>query len=140
MVSLKEVRESNSALKTSLPNPTAFFAGGTSGIGEATLKELAKQTLKPKIYFAARSDKTADKLKKELKKLNPDGEYISIKAEDLTLLKDVDRVCEEFKGKETKLDLLFLSQGWLNLEGRNGEILMPSQTSNRLVQRQLTHV
>lgn len=108
MVFLKEIRESNAALKTTLPNLTAFFAGGTSGIGEPTLLELVKNTSKPKIYFAARSEATATKLRDELTKLNAAGEFIYMPVENLSLLKEVDKVCEELKGRETKLDILFL--------------------------------
>ncbi|KAK3172250.1 hypothetical protein OEA41_005570 [Lepraria neglecta] len=38
---------------------------------------------------------------------------------DLTLLKNVDEVCEEIKAKETKLNLLFMTTGTMSLKGRD---------------------
>lgn len=39
---------------------------------------------------------------------------------DLTLLKNVDEVCDEIKSKETKLNLLCMTQGIMSLKGRDG--------------------
>jgi len=116
MVSLSVVQTSNAALKTSLPaGLVAVFAGATAGIGEACLREFARCTSKPRIYFIGRSPESGSRLMTELKTLNPDGEYIFIKS-DTSLLRNVDMVCRDIKAKETAINLLYLSQGSLNFK------------------------
>lgn len=113
MVSLSEVHTSNSLIALSLPaGLVAIFAGATSGIGEATLKEFAKHTVKPRVYYIGRSQKAADRIATELKALNPEGEYIFVKA-DLSLIQSVDNICRDIKTKERTVNLLFLSMGTL---------------------------
>lgn len=40
---------------------------------------------------------------------------------DLTLLKNVDKVSEEIKQREYRIDVMFMSQGYLTLQGRSGK-------------------
>ena len=40
---------------------------------------------------------------------------------DVCELKEVDRVCEEIKGKEQRVNLLVQTQGNMNLRGRDGK-------------------
>lgn len=56
----------------------------------------------------------------QLKELNPEGEAFFIK-KDLTLLKHVDEVCAEIKHKEMKINILFITCGFLSMSGRTGE-------------------
>ena len=115
MVSLTEVKTLNAkAAEVLPPNLVAVFAGATSGIGEASLKAFAKHTVRPKVYFIGRSQESGDRVKTELNRLNPDGEYIFVKA-DMSLLKTVDDVCNNIKKKETFINVLFLSQGTLKM-------------------------
>lgn len=115
MVALSEVEAFNaSAPKTLPPNLVAVFAGATAGIGETSLKAFAKHTVQPKIYFIGRSQESGDRILKELKGINADGEYSFIKA-DMSLLKNVDDVCRDIKRKESVINVLFLSQGTLKL-------------------------
>lgn len=46
-------------------------------------------------------------------------------------MKNVDRVCEEIKAKEKKVDLLFLSPGHLAFGGREGVCVCPSSAAAR---------
>lgn len=115
MVSLSEVEASNANASKTLPaGLVAVFAGATSGIGEASLKSFTKHTVRPRIYFIGRSQESGDRILKELKEINADGEYNFIKA-DMSLLKNVDDVCRDIKKKETAINVLFLSQGTLKL-------------------------
>lgn len=128
MVSLKEVRASNNTLKT---NPTtssltAVFVGATSGIGYGTLRELASHSSTPKVYIVGRSLAKFTPQLEELKSLNPNATFIFLEAQ-ASLLKDVEKACEEIKSKENKLDLLFVSTGYLSLAGREGTCLFPKQ-------------
>jgi NADP-dependent 3-hydroxy acid dehydrogenase YdfG len=117
MVALEDVRAGNSRVAESLPlGVIGVFAGATSGIGELALKSFAKYTKGPKIYFIGRSQEAGDRITGELRTLNAEGQYIFLKA-DVSLMKNVDEVCRKIKEKETAINVLFTSQGTLNLSG-----------------------
>ena len=119
MVTLTDIRLSNEGFKSGKRDITALFVGGTSGVGKGTLIQLAKQAHAPTVYVVGRSKKSAQPLLDELNSLNSDGSFIFIETE-VSLIKNVDVVCEQIKAKEKKLDLLFMSAGYLTLDGRNG--------------------
>lgn len=51
-VSLSDVRASNSLVASTLPpGLVAIFPGVTGGIAEVTLKQFAKHTVRPRIYY-----------------------------------------------------------------------------------------
>ncbi|KFZ20118.1 hypothetical protein V502_03348 [Pseudogymnoascus sp. VKM F-4520 (FW-2644)] len=110
-VSLSEVRASNSLVASTLPpGLVAVFAGATSGIAEATLKQFAKHTVRPRIYYIGEFEEASNRVAKDLKRINREGEYIFVKA-DLITIKTVDEVCKYIKNKEDTLNLLFLTMG-----------------------------
>lgn len=84
-----------------------------------TLKQFAKHARAPKVYIIGRSKKSATNLLEELTLSNPDGIFEFIETE-ISLIKNVDLACEEIKSKEKKVDILFLSAGFLSWDGRNG--------------------
>ncbi|KAK0710637.1 hypothetical protein B0H67DRAFT_684418 [Lasiosphaeris hirsuta] len=111
MVALEQIRSSNSKIATAfLPGLVAVFAGATNGVGETSLKQFAKNAVRPRICFLGRSRQSRDRVQKELQELNPKGEcyFTSV---DVSLLHSVDRVCGEIRAKETAINLLFLSTG-----------------------------
>ncbi|KAK4542453.1 hypothetical protein LTR36_006705 [Oleoguttula mirabilis] len=113
MVSFQAVQTSNAAIPTALPpGLVAVFVGATSGIGEYTLKAFAKHAIQPRVYFIGRSQASADRITKECKALNPEGEFVFLKV-DVSLMKNVDDVCRVIKTKEDVINLLVLSQGAL---------------------------
>lgn len=118
MVALETVRASNAKLRDISPGLVAVFVGATSGIGESTLKQFCRHTIKPRVYFVGRSQDAADRIISELRTIQPDAETTFIR-KDLTLLKNVDEVCDEIKAKEKRLNLLFMSQGTMSLKGRD---------------------
>ncbi|KAG0648358.1 Oxidoreductase andH [Hyphodiscus hymeniophilus] len=120
MVNIKDVRISNASLRESKNSLTAVFVGGTSGIGMGTLKQFAKNVHAPKVYIVGRSKKAAQSLLDELSSSNPQGTFVFLETE-IGLMKNVDKVCEDIKTREKKIDLLFMSPGYLSFEGRNGE-------------------
>lgn len=118
MVALSQVQSSNSLISSTLPpNLVAVFVGATSGIGEATLKQFAKHSRQPRVYFVGRSQDAADRIAVECKALNSEGEHIFIKA-DVSLIRVVDEVCENIKAKEKAINILFLSAGFPAMDGR----------------------
>lgn len=113
MVSLDEMRASNAQIPSFLPpGLVAVFAGATSGIGEATLKEFVRHAVRPKVFFLGRGEAAGDRITKELKTLNSEGQYTFV-ACDLSLMRNVDEACRQIKEKETTINLLFLTIGTL---------------------------
>jgi NAD(P)-dependent dehydrogenase (short-subunit alcohol dehydrogenase family) len=113
MVSLTAVRASNACIPNTLPSGlVAVFVGGTSGIGEYTLKEFARFARQPRIYNIGRSREASDRIAAECKKLNADAQYTFIQA-DVSLIRRVDAVCEQVQAKEKTVNILFLSAGTL---------------------------
>lgn len=116
MVSLSQIQASNALISSTFPTRlVALFVGGTSGIGEATLKKFAQYSQQPRAYFVGRSQDAADRIVADCKVLNPSGEYIFMKS-DVSLIRVVDEVCKEVIAKEKCLNLLFLSQGVLTMD------------------------
>ncbi len=136
MVALEQMRDSNSRIPECLPaGLVAVFIGGTSGIGESTMKQFVKHTVQPRVYFVGRSDRAAARITTELTSLNPVGEYTFIRA-DLSLLQNVDGVCHEIKSREPLINLLFLTPGTIitsNMKGNpapTGGIIPPRPISS----------
>lgn len=113
MVALTAVRESNARIPNCLPvGLVAVFVGGTSGIGEYTLKEFARRTRRPRIYNIGRSQQASDRIAAECMTLNADVQYTFIQA-DVGLIRSVDVVCEQIWQKEKAINILFLSAATL---------------------------
>jgi NADP-dependent 3-hydroxy acid dehydrogenase YdfG len=123
MVNIKAIRVSNSILSDSKYGTglVAVFVGATSGIGMGTLKQFAKLTKSPKAYIAVRSAQAARPLLKELEASNPQGAFILHETE-ISLMKNVDKMCDEIKQKEKKVDIVFVSPGYLSFDDRNGKL------------------
>lgn len=117
MVALPEVIASNQRIASYFSNGfVAVFVGGTSGVGEHTLKMFAKYVPKSRIYIIGRSQKAADDIIQECRKLGPHSKFEFIQA-DISLLKNVDDVCGQIRAKETSINLLFQSQGSVAIQG-----------------------
>lgn len=119
MVALSAAQASNAEIATSLhAGMVAVFVGGTSGIGEYTLKQFAQHAKNPRIYLVGRSQDAANRIISECAKLNPDGQYIFIQS-DVSLLGNVNRVCEQILSKEESINLLFQTQGGLQTDSES---------------------
>jgi NAD(P)-dependent dehydrogenase (short-subunit alcohol dehydrogenase family) len=129
MVALSEVHAANAALKTKHESRTAVFVGATAGIGLATLRAFAKHTPKPTALIVGRSRAKFEPELENLKTINPNGTYTFLES-DISLMKNIDSVCAQIKSSlgTSKIDLLYTSQGYLNLGARelNSEGLEPS--------------
>lgn len=106
-------------------NPTSparvgLFVGATSGIAFDTLMEYTRQSNRPKVYIVGRNNAKLSSAIGDLKKINPQGSYLSIRS-DVSLLRNVDAACAEYKGKEEKLDLLVMAPGYLKMS-RQGTV------------------
>ncbi|KAI1347645.1 short-chain dehydrogenase/reductase [Xylaria sp. FL0043] len=117
MVDFQTMISSNSRLSTVKGPIVALFVGATSGIGLGVLREFARQAVSPRIYFVARNPITAAPIADELRILNPSAKC-EIIHRNVSLIKDAEKVAEYVKAKESSLDLLFMSPGFVSLDGR----------------------
>ncbi|KAK3312228.1 hypothetical protein B0H66DRAFT_395933 [Apodospora peruviana] len=139
-VTRKQIQASNAHIDPAEPNcpRTAVFVGGTAGLGEAALHDLAlrlgaarehnRDVRRPaRIYVvgrhasAARVKESLAKIKARIRAGNPDddgGVELIWTPGEVSLLAEVKRICAELKEKETSLDLLFLSTGYAPFGGR----------------------
>ncbi|OJJ42404.1 hypothetical protein ASPZODRAFT_137317 [Penicilliopsis zonata CBS 506.65] len=117
MVSLKAVQASNASLRA-FPNITALFVGGTSGIGQSTLRHLARYADSPTAYIVGRSQERASPFLAELRSLSPKGRFHFIEA-DVSLVRNVDLACRQIVDQESHLNFLFMTPGGISLGGRN---------------------
>jgi NADP-dependent 3-hydroxy acid dehydrogenase YdfG len=101
--------------------PIMFFAvGATSGIGAATARELVSSSTYPKLFIIGQNKTRGVALVQELQALNPRAELHFIQS-DLSLIRNVDSVCAQIIEKESKINLLFITMGVLNMSGRDGK-------------------
>jgi NADP-dependent 3-hydroxy acid dehydrogenase YdfG len=121
MVLLTSVTDSNAQLSTLPSGLVAVFIGATAGIGEITLKKFAQHARKPRAYLIGRSQSAADRIIASCRQLNGEGEYIFIKA-DVSLMENVDEVCEVIKRKEKSINILFMTAGLPVLDGSGRQI------------------
>ncbi|KAK1720271.1 short-chain dehydrogenase/reductase [Colletotrichum acutatum] len=146
MASIQAVNQSN-ALVASLPKGlVAVFIGATSGIGKSTLQHLAQHARSPHIYTVARPQSVASHetfLASLRATTNPNANYTLLRA-DHALVSDIDAAMDIILQQETKVDILFLSAGFIAFEGRQNTVegLDPSMSTRyytrlRAVQRLL---
>lgn len=121
MVALAVVRASIEGFKPKSHGFVGVFVGATSGIGEATVTAFAKFAEQARIYIVGRSEKAANTIIDECQKLSPSSKFIFLQ-QDVALIKDVDKVCAVLKEAEKKIDLLYMTQGYMTSRPRNGRL------------------
>jgi NAD(P)-dependent dehydrogenase (short-subunit alcohol dehydrogenase family) len=128
MVKLDIVHRLNSSIAQGQPLVGVFF-GGTSGIGHYTLRALATCTVKEengfRAYIIGRKAKAAEEIITECQKINPKGKVVFVKADDLSLIQDVDKVCAEIIRLEeieenSRIDYLMTSHAGIPYLPRKG--------------------
>lgn len=129
MVKLEAVRALNVSLVQSQPLVAVFF-GGTSKIGLSTLRALANAAAKGRkglrAYVVGRHADAANDILSGCRDTYPDGVFRFVKANDLSLIRDVDRVCaeilqaEEKEGPDARIDYLMMTQGGPIFQPRKG--------------------
>ncbi|KAI1263527.1 hypothetical protein F5Y18DRAFT_393199 [Xylariaceae sp. FL1019] len=119
MVSYQEIQAANALINDATCPRVAVFVGGTSGIGNYTIKALATSGIGIRIYLVGRksSKERTRSFIQELHSVNPLAEIVWIEGE-VGLLAEVTRVCNTIKAKEGKVDLLFLTTGYAPVGAR----------------------
>ena len=130
MVAIQAIRKSNARISELPAGLVALFLGGTSGIGQSALIQFAEYAVQPRIYIAARRASAITDLLEELHEKNPGGTYTVIE-KNVSLICETNDVIEFVKARETKLDLLFESVGFISFSGRQETVegLEPSMTT-----------
>lgn len=129
MVRLDVVRACDKAL-VKKQSVTAVFVGGTSGIGEYTLRALASTHGTSghglRVYLVGRNETAAKTIISDCQKTCPAAEFHFVRASDLASLREVDRVCKEIISAEEAraaiksacVDLLVLTQAYFAFGGK----------------------
>ncbi|TVY93321.1 Oxidoreductase [Lachnellula willkommii] len=132
MVSLQTVRKSNAHIAALPQGLVALFIGATSGIGQSALQHFSQYASSPHIYSVARETSVAshENLLATLRQSNPTGTYNLITA-DVSLVSEIDKVVNAITQKESKVDIVFMSAGFMAFGGRQNtsEGLDPSMTT-----------
>lgn len=118
MVAITDVRAHNATLKSLPAGLVAVFVGGTSGIGLFTAREFVRNTTTPHVYLIGRNATEASKIIEELRSINSSSQIDFIQ-KDVSLLRNVDQACAEIKQKEKQINLLFITCGYLTMQGRD---------------------
>src|SRR5437763_15593427 len=89
-------------------SPICLITGGTEGVGRATAVELAKRGFR--VVLAARDASKAEAVKREIVRLGASAEadYITV---DLTSLRQIRALAEDFKRRYSRLDVLINNAG-----------------------------
>lgn len=114
MVSLREIRAHNAGLRDAWAGHrhVSLFVGATKGIGLATIMELIQRIDEPTVYIVCRSTAQFALRIAELQRLNRRAKLVALYGQ-ISLLSEVDRICNLVLRKESQLDLLFMSPGYL---------------------------
>ncbi|KAK5632214.1 hypothetical protein RRF57_007928 [Xylaria bambusicola] len=125
-IPLEVIQQSNSRTADLPEGLIALFIGATSGIGKSTLKQFAQYAVRPRIYIRQQDCRPA----RRTPQWNPSATYEVIE-KDVSLIRETNDVVEYIKSKETKLDFLCNSAGFLPMSGRieTSEGLEPSMTT-----------
>ncbi|CAN6672315.1 hypothetical protein TRVA0_046S00276 [Trichomonascus vanleenenianus] len=132
--SLRKIKSANedSRNRVAIESPVGVFIGATSGIGEHTAYKFAQYTKSPIVYIVGRNEVAGQRILDRLKEINkdPQSRFYFLK-HDITLIKECDQLCKEIAVNEKKVNLLFLSSGFLNLSHiENAEGIDPKMGVN----------
>src|SRR5438045_2067901 len=112
MINIKDVCILNSSLTFRPLRMVALFIDVMSGISKGTLRQLTKHIKALKVYIIGQSKSSVRPQVDKLEALNSQGSFIFIETE-ISLIRNVDAVCDEIKAKEQKMNLIVLSTGYL---------------------------
>jgi len=115
-----------------MKNKNIFITGATDGIGRATAKMLSKKGAN--LYVLCRNSTKGEKLRNELKQLNPEAKVMLFIA-DLGNFQEVRQVAAKFLDLNIALDVLINNAGVLN----NSRILLPNGLEQMFAVNHLGH-
>jgi NADP-dependent 3-hydroxy acid dehydrogenase YdfG len=116
-VTISEVKASNSRMTAETAPRTVVFIGSTAGIGKATLARLVAQQTVIKVYVVGRNAAKHRAFIDQLQESNNKATVIFLEGQ-VSLMAEVKRICNEIKAKESSIDAIFLSSGYIPYGGR----------------------
>lgn len=114
------IRASNALITEANAPKTAVFVGGTDGIGKATLTDLVSKGFPTRIYIVGRNEAGHRGFLDSLRSLNPKATLIYVEGQ-ISMVADSQRISDQIAAQEEKIDLLYLSAGYLPFNGRQGK-------------------
>ncbi|GLA53950.1 hypothetical protein CBS147343_3361 [Aspergillus niger] len=121
MVSLSEVRASNTQVTPATIPQVSVFVGATAGIGKAALAKLVSIGFPLRVYIIGRDEAAFQPALSELQASNPSATLIFLKGE-ISLMAESRRLTDIILSREKEtggaIDMLFLSSGFLPFLGR----------------------
>ncbi|CAN9169046.1 unnamed protein product [Alternaria alternata] len=120
MVRISQIKENNAQIDEKSAPRVAVFVGGTSGIGKLTLNAITRLGTRFKAYVIGRQESEAafKPFIDELHLANANASIIWVEGQ-ISLLSEVQRVCDRIKRLEGSIDLLFMTAGYVNFSGRH---------------------
>jgi len=112
MVSISEVKASNIRISKDTAPHTAVFTGGTDGIGKATVTRLVATKLPIRVYVIGRNGEKHKPFLDVLRKSNDKADVVWLEGQ-ISLLAETKRLCDIIKARETSIDILFMSAGFI---------------------------
>lgn len=100
---------------------TAVIVGGTSGIGEAMVRAMAKHANAAVVYVIGRNAEAANRILTDWRNQCPSSRFEFLQ-QDIALLQGVDAVCAQIQALERRVDLLFMTPDYMTFGGREGTL------------------
>ena len=119
MVSISDAKASNARITKDTVPYVAVLTGGTDGIGKATLVRLVGTNQPIKIYVIGRNGDKHKPFLNDLRKSNQKADIVWLEGQ-VSLLAEVKRLCDTIKVRETSIDILFMSAGFITSGERIG--------------------
>lgn len=112
MVSISDVKASNARITLDSVPRVSVLSGATDGIGKAFLTRLVATKLEIRVYVLGRNGGKHKPFLDELRRSNAKADVIWIECQ-LSQGADIRKACDEVKRRETSIDLLYMSAGFI---------------------------
>ncbi|KAI1267992.1 hypothetical protein F5Y18DRAFT_415511 [Xylariaceae sp. FL1019] len=109
---MSEAKASNGRITKEIAPQTAVFTGGTDGIGKATLIRFVATKVPMRVYVVGRNGDRHKSFLEELRRSNDQADIVWVEGQ-IALLAEVQRISEVIKARETSIDILFMSAGFI---------------------------
>ncbi|CAK7237310.1 hypothetical protein SBRCBS47491_009932 [Sporothrix bragantina] len=113
MVSISEIKASNARNTIDTVPRTSVMYGATDGIGKAFLTRLIDTKLPIRVYVVGRNGDKHKAFLDSLRKTSPKADLIWLECQ-LSQGAEIQKICNEVKRRETSIDLLYMSAGFIN--------------------------
>lgn len=113
MVSISDIKASNARITADSVPRVSVLSGATDGIGKAFLTRLVATKLELRVYVIGRNGDRHKPFLDELRRSNGKADVVWIECQ-MSQGADIVKACNEIKRRETSIDLLYMSAGFIN--------------------------